>query len=102
MKPTSFDIAVATEVENAVMKVYGSERYDIYQFADSEVKKVVVFILYHHFKYDKFMIGKNYKMTYLFVPTVSIELVYWYERDEKIKEKIDLVLSKVQYLKMAV
>lgn len=102
MKPTTFDITVATEVENAGMEVYESKRHDIYQFADSEVKKVVVFILYHHFKYDKFMIGKNYKMTYLFVPTVSIELAYWYDRDERIKEKIDLVLSKVQSLKMAV
>lgn len=95
IKPTTFDITVATEVENAVMEVYGTERYEIYRFADSEVKKVVVFILFNHLRYDKFMIGRNYKMTYLYVPTVSNELEYWYNRDEKIKQKIDMVLGKV-------
>ena len=102
MKPTTFDIAVATEVENAVIEVYGSKRNEIYQFRDSEVKKVVVFVLYHHFKFDWHMIARNYQMTYLYVPTVSAELAYWYKNDLKLKDKIDLILSKVQYLKMAV
>lgn len=100
--PTTFDIAVAAEVDNAVMDVYGSKRHEIYQFIDSEVKKVVVFILYHHFHYCRNLIGWHYQMTYLYVPTVATELAYWYEKDLKFKEKIDLVLSKVQSLKVAV
>ena len=102
MKPTTFDIAVATEVENAVMEVYNCKLNDIHQFIDSEVKKVVVFVLYHHFKFDWHMIARNYQMTYLYVPTVSAELAYWYENDLKLKDKIDSLLSKVQSLKMAV
>ncbi len=34
-------------------------------------------------------------MTYLYVPTVSQELEYWYQRDERIKKKIDLVLARL-------
>ncbi len=99
---TTFDNTVATAVENAVMEVYGSKRHEIYQFIDSEAKKVVVFILFHHFGYDKFSIGRNYQMTYLYVPTVADELEFWYKKDVSLKEKIDLVMSKVQSLKMAV
>jgi hypothetical protein len=95
MNPTTFDIAVAAEVENAVLEVYNCKRHDIHQFKDSEVKKVVVFLLYHHFKFDWHMIGRNYQMTYLYVPTVAAELAYWYGSDLFFKEKIDLVLSKV-------
>ena len=39
MKTTTFDIAVATKVENAVMGIYNCKRHDIHQFKDSEVKK---------------------------------------------------------------
>lgn len=102
MKPTTFDSNVAKEVENAVMEVYGSERHQIRQYVDSDVKKVVVFILFHYFQYDRIFIGREYQMTYLYVPTVADELAWWYEKDLIIREKIDLVLSKIHALKMAV
>jgi Txe/YoeB family toxin of Txe-Axe toxin-antitoxin module len=35
-------------------------------------------------------------MTYLYVPTVAAELEYWYKKDVKVKEKIDLVLAKLK------
>jgi len=95
MKTTTFDIAVATKVENAVMGIYNCKRHDIHQFKDSEVKKVVIFILFHFMKYDWHIIGRNYQMTYLYVPTVSAELAYFYENILCFKEKIDLVLIKV-------
>ena len=46
-------------------------------------------------KYDWHIIGRNYQMTYLYVPTFSAELAYFYENILCFKEKIDLVLSKV-------
>ncbi len=95
MKPTAFDNAVATEVENAVMAVYGCERHDIIQFKDSDVKKVVVFILYHHMGYNKRFIGLNYRITHWYVPTASDEVKVLYERDGVVREKIDRVLSKI-------
>jgi len=102
MKTTAFDAAVATEVETAVIDVYGCRLSDIIQYRDSEVKKVVVFILYRYFGFNWKLIAVNYRMTYLYVPTVATELEYWHKTDVRVREKIDLVLSKVQSLKMAV
>lgn len=95
METTTFNIAVATEVENAVIEVYNCKLNDIHQFIDSEVKKVVVFILFHHFGYHKRLIGINYKITHWYVPTASDEIKLMYEHDAIVKGKIDLVLSKI-------
>ena len=102
MKLTTFDITVATEVENAVIEVYNCRISDIHQFIDSEVKKVVVFVLCYHFGFNRRMVGWNYKITHWYVPTVCEEVKVMYERDAVVKNKIDLVLSKVQSLKLAV
>jgi hypothetical protein len=102
MKTTVFDAAVATEVENLVMAVFKCERHEIIQFIDSDVKKVVVFILYHHFGFNKRVIGWNYKMTHWYVPTACDEVAALVKYDMEEARKVDLVLSKVQSLKMAV
>jgi hypothetical protein len=96
MKTTAFDSSVATAVENAVIEAYNCKRCDIIQFRDSDEKKVVVFILYSWYRYNWHCIGKAYQMTYLYVPTVAAELEYWYKKDVKVKEKIDLVLAKLK------
>jgi len=96
MKATIFDVEVATRVENAVMELYSCKRCEIVQFIDSDVKKVVVFILFHFMKYDWHMIGKAYQMTYLYVPTVAEELAYHYKNDELFKEKVDLIILKTK------
>jgi len=102
MESTTFDIAVATEVENAVMEVYNCERHDIHQFIDSEVKKVVVFVLCYHFGYNRRLVGWNYKITHWYIPTACEEIKVIYDHDSSFKNKIDLVLNKVQSLKLAV
>jgi hypothetical protein len=101
MKTIAFDNTVATAVENAVIDVYNCKRGDIIQFRDSDEKKVVVFILYSWYRYNWHCIAKAYQMTYLYVPTVADELEYWYQRDEKVKGKIDMVLSIVKFDKIA-
>lgn len=102
MNTTTFNTTIATEVEDAVMNVYNCKRHDIVQFIDSDVKKVVVFILFHHFNYSRKLIGWHYQMTYLYVPTVAEEYLFWYGKNKAVRDKIDLVLSKVQSYKMAV
>lgn len=95
MKTTAFDSSVATAVENAVIEVYNCKLGDIVQFRDSDEKKVVVFVLFHWYGYNWHCIGKAYQMSYLYVPTVAAEFEYWYQRDEKMKQKIDLVMVKL-------
>lgn len=95
MKTTVFDNRVATAVEDAVMEVYNCSRGDILQFKDSEEKKAVVFVLFHWYRYSQHCIGKAYQMTYLYVPTVAKEFEYWSQRDEKVRDRIDLVLAKL-------
>jgi hypothetical protein len=102
MKTTAFDIAVATEVENAVMEVYNCKRNDIHQFIDSDVKKVVVFVLCYHIGYNRRLVGWNYKITHWYIPTACEEVKVIYEHDLDYKNKIDLVLSKVQSLKSTI
>jgi hypothetical protein len=102
MKTTAFDPAIATDVENAVMKYFGCERHDIIQYRDSEVKKVVVFILFHHFGFNKRIIGWNYKMTHWYVPTAADEVKQLYEHNSAFKEKIDHLFNVLRDLKVSV
>jgi hypothetical protein len=102
MKTTVFDPAIATDVENAVMNCFGCERHEIVQYRDSEVKKVVVFILLHHFGFNKRIIGWNYRITHWYVPTAAEEVKAKCEFDEGFKAKVDALLNSVESLKVAV
>ena len=97
MKTTVFDAAVATEVENLVMAVFKCERHEIVQFKDSDVKKAVVFVLYHHLGYNKRVIGWNYKMTHWYVPTACDEVKALCERDSDVKTKIEWIVNNIKY-----
>lgn len=102
MKTTAFDTVIAVAVEDCVMKIFGCERHNIIQYIDSEVKKVVVFILHHHFGYNKRLIGWNYRMTHWYVPTACEEIKVIYDHDILFKDKVDAVLNDVRNLKFAV
>lgn len=95
MKANSFCQSIASDVENAVMAVFECQYNDIHQYKDSDVKKVVVFILCWHFGFNKRMVGWNYRITHWYVPTVCEEMKVLYEHDALFKEKIDKVLSKI-------
>lgn len=102
MKTIAFDATIATNVENAVMEFFGCERHDIVKYRDSEVKKVVVFILLHHFGFNKRIIGWNYRITHWYVPTAALEIKIQCDMDESFKAKVDAVLNSVESLKVAV
>lgn len=97
MKQLLFSNDVATAVENAVIAVFDCKRSDILQFADTDMKKVVVFVLFRYYGYDWHMIGKAYQMTYLYVPTVAELKAYEYKCDPVFRDKIDSVLSIVEF-----
>lgn len=95
MDRATFCVKQANEVERAVMAVFGCEMKDIIQYKDTDMKKVVVFILYKHFEYDWHYIGRYYQMTYLYVPTVAELLAVQYKNNADFSAKIDNVLQKV-------
>ena len=63
MEKQIFNEEIAVQCELAVMNVFECKKENIYCFADSFHKKVVVFILYHFYEFDKRQIGRKYKMT---------------------------------------
>lgn len=97
MKQPLFNIEVVTKVENEVMEVFNCKRGDFICFKDTYEKMVVVFVLFHHYKFDWHAIGRNYQMTYLYVPTVAEKMKFDYDRDSGFKSKIDLILKNIEY-----
>lgn len=97
-----FNQDVSTAVENAVIRVFECDRCEILQYKDTDMKKLVVFILFQFYKYDWHFVGKAYQMTYLYVPTVADDGYYRYNTDDVFREKVDLVLEIVRLLKIAV
>jgi hypothetical protein len=98
MKNMLFDAAIATDVENAVITYFGCERHDIVQYRDSEVKKVVVFILLHHFGFNKRIIGWNYRITHWYVPTAAKEVKARCDVDNEFSRNVFGVLDSVKPL----
>lgn len=93
MKTIIFDINRATAVENAVCKVFNCRISEIVSLKDTLVKKVVVFVLSKDDDFDKRVIGYQYQITYLFVPTVIEELERMCINDMFFRDKIESVFS---------
>jgi hypothetical protein len=94
MKSITFDTEKANRIENAVCSEFGFSISEIVSYRDAMAKKVVVFLLVKYFGWDKRMIGRKYQMSYLYVPTVVLEM----EQMEKVvavfKVKICLILNQ--------
>lgn len=97
MKTITFDENKAKEIEQIVCGVFGFYPLDIVRIKDTFSKKVVVFLLFKYFGFDKRNIGRAYQMTYLYVPTVVAEMESMYDRECEFEFKIDCVLKKMGY-----
>lgn len=104
MKTIAFNIENATVVENAVCEVFDCRVSEIVSLKDTLVKKVVVFVLVKYFEIDKRVVGHQYQMTYLFVPTVVAELeniiknaVDFQIKINKVYERIELKIKENAY-----
>lgn len=97
MKPTTFDIEKAKAVETAVCSEFECSISDIVSLTDTMVKKVVVFILRKFYDFNIHQIGNNYKMTYLFVPTVVNELENRFLNDAVFRYRIIAICNRIDY-----
>jgi len=92
-----FEKETASKVEQTVCEVFECIRPDIIGFGDTVPKKVVVFILSKFYGFDKRLIGNEYKITYLFVPTVVEKIELQMLRNEVFRAKILAVCRAVNY-----
>ena len=96
MKTITLDIEKANAVENAVCEVFDCSVSEIVSFKDTLVKKVVVYVLSKYFEIDKRVVGHQYQMTYLFVPTVVCEVENMIKNVPGFELKIDTVYERIK------
>ncbi|QGK72823.1 hypothetical protein [Flavobacterium sp. SLB02] len=76
MKTIAFDAEYANKLELAISSEFGCNRSEILSLRDSFVKKVTVFILFKTKDYDTRVLGANYQISWLYIPTVIKEIEY--------------------------
>ena len=97
MKSTTFDIEKAKSVECAVCSEFECSIGDVVGITDTMVKKVVVFILRKFYDFNIHQIGNNYKMTYLYVPTVVNDFENKFLNDIVFRYRIIAICNKIDY-----
>jgi hypothetical protein len=96
MKTITFDIENAKIVEQAISSEFECRVSEIVSFKDTMVKKVVVFILSKTKKYDARILGHEYQISYLYVPTVIAEMEYMIKTVPSFEGKIFNILNKIE------
>lgn len=76
MGTITFDTEYAMRIELAISSEFGCKRSEIVSLRDSFVKKVAVFVLSKTKDYDTRVLGANYQISWLYVPTVIKEIEY--------------------------
>lgn len=84
-----FDESISEKVNALVVEFFGCEKHEITAVADTVYKKVAVFFLRRHFGFALHLIGRAYKMNYLFVETVTKQIEKEIEVDQSLKNKIE-------------
>lgn len=95
MQTTTFDIEKAEAVEKAVCEVFQCNIYDIVCLRDTFFKKVVVYLLVNIYGVNKRNIGIKYKIAYLYVPTVVLEMAHMKKVVPGFAEKINKVYGSI-------
>jgi len=97
MQTTTFDNEIAIVVETATCKAFDCKVGNIVCYADTLVKKVVVFVLLKSYGYDKRILGKKYQMSYLYVPTVVAEIIAKIDREPDFRNKVMSIVKSIEY-----
>ena len=100
MTTTTFDTEKTNAVEMAVCSEFGCSISDVHAFRDTMAKKVVVFLLSRLYGYDKRVLAREYQMTYLYVPTVVMEMEYMCKVVAGFKLKIECIENLIAYEKV--
>ena len=100
MTATTFDTEKTNAVEMAVCSEFGCSISQVYAFKDTMAKKVVVFLLSRLYGYDKRLLAKVYSMSYMYVPTVVMEMEYMCKVVAGFKLKIECIENLIAYGKV--
>lgn len=96
-RATTYDEIKAKEVQNAVISEFGCALKDIVSYPDTDVKRVVVFVLFAFFGYSKRLIGPIYCVSWLYIPKMSELIENRMVTDEAFRLKVLNVLKTVGY-----
>lgn len=96
MKTITFDSENAKIVEQAISSEFGCRVSEIVSLRDSLVKKVVVFLLSKTKNYDARTLGHKYQISYLYVPTVIVEVEYFIKTVPGFEVKINAVYERIE------
>jgi len=64
--------------------------------ADTEAKKIAVFILAHYYGYKPKDITIPYRISYLYVPTVVDQCIILYGMSENFRKKVHFILDYIE------
>lgn len=95
MQNNTFDTNYAHQLEQAISLEFGCRVSEIVSLRDSLVKKVIVFVLFKSEKYNTRIIGLNYHISYLYVPTVVAEIEYMIKTVPDFESKINSILKLI-------
>lgn len=99
-RATTYDELQAKKVETAVISEFGCQLKDIISSPDTIVKRVVVFVLFKFFGYQKRNIGAVYSVTWLYIPKLSELIENAMVNDEVFRKKVLNVLKNCGYEKI--
>lgn len=99
-RATTYDEMKAKEVEKAVIGEFDCQLKDIVSSRDTLVKRVVVFVLFKFYGYQKRNIGAVYSVTWLYIPKLSELIENTMVHDADFREKVLNVLKKCGYEKV--
>lgn len=95
MKTITFDTEHAKKLELVISSEFSCKRSEIVSLRDSFVKKVAVFVLSKTKDYNNRVLGSNYQISYLYIPTVISEIEYLMKTVPVFENKINNVCELI-------
>ncbi|WP_281225392.1 hypothetical protein [Flavobacterium aquiphilum] len=92
MQTITFD---TDKLEQAISVEFGCRVSEIVSLRDSLVKKVIVFILSKAQNYNARAIATKYSISYLYVPTVILEVEFLMKTKPDFENKINSIIQNV-------
>lgn len=96
MKAITFDTEHAKKIELSIISEFGCKHSEIVSLRDSFVKKVAVFILSKTKNYNTRILGANYQISHLYIPTVISEIEYLIKIIPAFELKIKNIYERIE------
>lgn len=95
MKAITFDTEHAKKLELAIITEFSCKHSEIVSLRDSFVKKVAVFVLSKTKNYNTRVLGANYQISWLYIPTVITEIDFFIKTVPAFEVKINNIYAKI-------